>query len=100
MVGAVENVKKTKLNKIQRSLIPAGIKSHQTGIAVEFERANCAARRSEAKNGDDPQTQARKPRLNAKTRTIRLNRGIEQNVQQSLVPRYVSGFRQRRAGDV
>src|SRR5215472_9992317 len=100
MIGAIEYVKKTEVNKVQRGLIPAGIETNQAGIAVEFERPDLAAGRNEAKNGDDAQPQAPKAWLNGETRTLRLYRGVEQHVQQRLVPSYVRGIRQRRASDV
>src|SRR5215472_10703577 len=100
MIGAIENVKKTEVNKVQRGLIPAGIQTNQAGIAVEFERPGFAAGRNEAKNSDDAQPQAPKARLNRKPRLVRLYRRVEQHVQQRLVPSYVRGIRQRRASDV
>ena len=88
------------MNKIQRGLVPLRVETNQSGIAVEFERADFTAGRNEAQNRDDAQPQAPKPRLNRKTRAIRLNRCVKQNIQQGLIPIHIRGIRQRRARDV
>src|SRR5689334_17843927 len=96
MVRTVEDVKESQVNKVQRGLVPTGIETHQTGLAPKLERANLAAGRNKSQDRNDAQAQASKPRLNGKTRTIRLNRTIEQHVQKRLVPDYVRGIAQWR----
>src|SRR5262249_48766517 len=100
MVRTVEDVEKTQVHKAQRGLMPTRIEAHQTRIAVKFERAHFAARRNESEHGNHAQAQARKPRLNRKTRALRLNRSVEQHVQHRLVPDHIRGIGQRRASDV
>src|SRR5260370_1020708 len=91
VVGAIEDVEKTEVDKAQRRLMPPRIETNQAGIAVEFERAAFTAGRNEAQNGDNAQAQARKARLNGKARDIGLNWRIEQHVQQGLVPIDIRG---------
>src|SRR5215831_16643862 len=42
VVGAFENVPEAGLDKAQRGLVPTGIEAHETGIALELERARGA----------------------------------------------------------
>src|ERR1700747_3392388 len=100
MVRSVEDVKESQVNKVQRGLMPPRIEMHQTGIAVKLERANFATGRNKSQNRNDAQAQTCKPRLNRKTRALRLNRANEQHVQQRLVPYYVRGIGQWWPGNM
>src|SRR5215472_1588837 len=100
VVGSVEDMEKAQVHKAQSSLMPAWIETNQAGVAIEFERANFAPRKNQAQNRDDAQPQARKPRLDRKTRAIRLNRSVEQNIQQGLIPKHIGGIGKRRAAEV
>src|SRR5258707_12313902 len=78
MVGAVENVEKTQIDKSQGRLAPPRIETDKTRIASEFERANSAASRQKPKNGDHSQAQARESRGNGKPGLLRLDRTLDQ----------------------
>src|SRR5258707_1231266 len=66
MVGAIENVEKTKVHETHSRLVPSRIETDKAGIADEFERANTAAGWQKPQNGDHPQTQASKRWVNGK----------------------------------
>src|SRR5260370_19999083 len=55
MVGAVQNVEKTQVDKSQGRLMPPRVEADQDGIAGEFERANSADGWQEPKHGDHEQ---------------------------------------------
>src|SRR5467141_3802941 len=99
MVGAVENMEKTQIDKSQGRLVPPRIEADKALIAGEFERANAAAGRQKPKNGDHTQAQARESRVNGKAGLLRLDRILEQNVEHGLVPKDVCVVRERRSGD-
>src|SRR5437660_10823657 len=86
MVGAVENVEKTQVDKSQSGLVPARVEADEIGIASEFESANFAAGREKPKDGYDAQTQPRERRMNGKTGLLRLNWVFERHVEHGLVP--------------
>src|SRR5690242_4510051 len=92
MVSAVEDVKKSQIHKAQSRLVPSRIEPDETRVAVQFESADRTTGGKEAKNRDDAQTQARKPRLDGETRAIRLNGSVKQNVQHGLVPSHIRGI--------
>src|SRR2546421_8628046 len=73
MVGAVENVEKTQVDKSQSGLVPARVETDETGIAGEFECTHFSAGRQKPKDGYDAQTQPRERRMNGKTGLLRLN---------------------------
>src|SRR5437879_6915809 len=100
MVGAVENVEKTQVDKSPSGLVPARVEADETGIASEFERANFAAGWNKPKDGYDAQTQPRERRMNGKTGLLRLNWVFEQHVEQGLVPVDVCVVRKGRSVDV
>src|SRR5260370_34770267 len=64
MVGAVQNVEKTQVDKSQGRLMPPRVEADQAGIAGEFERANSATGWQKPKNGDDAQAEAREAGMN------------------------------------
>src|SRR5438552_114116 len=80
MVGAVENVEKTQVDKSQSGLVPARVETDETGIAGEFECTHFSAGRQKPKDGYDAQTQPRERRMNGKTGLLRLNWVFEQHV--------------------
>src|SRR5712692_1747713 len=77
MIGAVENMEKTKAHEAHSRLVPPWIEVHEAGIAVEFERANSAGGRQKPQNGDDAKAQARKRWVNRKAGLFRPDRVIE-----------------------
>src|SRR5216683_3251909 len=100
VVGAVENVEKTQVDKSQGRLVPPRIEVDKARIAGEFERANSTAGRQKPKNGDHTQAQARESRVNGKTGLLRLDRVLEQHVEHGLVPKDVRIVRKRRSRNV
>src|SRR5256886_3923289 len=80
MVGAVENVEKTQVDKSQSGLVPARVETDETGIAGEFECTHFSAGRQKPKDGYDAQTQPRERRMNGTTGLLRLTWEFEQHV--------------------
>src|SRR2546430_552855 len=100
MVGAVENVEKTQVDKSQSGLVPARVDADETGIASEFECENFAAGWNKPKDGYDAQTQARKRWMDGKAGLLRLNWVFERHVEHGLVPVNVCVVRKGRPRDV
>src|SRR5437016_3819208 len=72
MVGAVENVEETQVDKSQSGLVPARVETDETGIAGEFECTHFSAGRQKPKDGYDAQTQPRERRMTGKPGLLRL----------------------------
>src|SRR5262245_26679954 len=100
MIGPVQDVEESRLDKPQRRLAPARIEPDQARIAGELEGANNSAGRQEPNNSDHAQTQLRKSRADRKVRRVRMNRVLEQHVEQPLVPIELRVIWQPRARDV
>src|SRR5690349_6706807 len=100
MVGAVQNVEKTQVDKSQSGLMPARVEPDEAGVAGQFEGANFAARWHKAKNGDDVKAEPRERWMDGKAGLLRLNWVFQQHIEHGLVPVYVCVVRKRRPGDV
>jgi hypothetical protein len=94
VIGAVEDVEEAELDELQRRLVPARIELDQTGVAEELETAHRAAGRQEAQHRQRPDAEARQPRLDREARLVRLNRVLEQHVEQPLAPEELGRLRQ------
>ncbi len=100
VVRAVENVRESERDESHGGLVPPRIERNHAGVAFELERADRAARRQEAENRDRPDAEARKARVDGKSRPIRLNRIFEQNIEQALRPEKVGVVGQLRSGQM
>src|SRR5262245_11326973 len=100
MISPVQDVEKPRLYKPQRRLEPPRIEPDQARITSELEGANNAAGRQEPNNSGHAQSQLRKPRVDRKVRRVRMNRVLEQHVEQPLVPIEFRVVRQPRACNV
>src|SRR5262245_53948283 len=100
MIEPVQEVEKPRLYEPQRRLAPSRIEPDQTRIAGELECAYNASGRQEPQNSDHAQSQLREPGTDRKVRRVRMNRVLEQHVEQRLVPIDFRVVRQPRARDV
>ena len=100
MVGAVQDVLESELHEVPYRLMPPWIETHQPGVADQLERALGATGRIEADNGDGTQPEAGELRIDRESRTVRLDRILEQNVEQPLRPHELGVVRQPRTGEV
>ena len=67
MVGPIQDVIEAQFARnAHRGLVPAGIETHQAGIAREFECADGASRRQKSQHRDDALAQARQLGMNRK----------------------------------
>ena len=100
MIGSVQDVPEPLPDEPKRRLVPARIEANQPGIAGKLERAHRATGWKEAKNGDGSYPQTSKLRLNRELGSIRLNRVLERDVEEPLVPDEIRCVRQPRSRDV
>src|SRR5215470_1803791 len=100
MIGPVQDVEEPRLDKPQRRLAPTRVEPDHARIASELEGANNSACRQEPHYSHHAQSQLRKPRVDRKVRRVRINRVLEQYVEQPLVPIKLRIVRQPRASDV
>ncbi len=100
MIGAVEDVEEPELDELPCGLPPARVEPDESGIAVELEGAHRAAWRQKAHHGQRADAQPREPRRDREVRALRLDRILEQHVEQPLAPDKLGVRRERRRGDV
>src|ERR1700733_2593451 len=86
VVRTVEDVEKSEIDKPQRRLMPSRIEPDESGVGRELEGPDRRIRREKSENGDDMHAQPTERRVDRKSRTVRLNRILEQDVEHGLVP--------------
>src|ERR1043165_168961 len=86
VIGAVENVEEPQPDEAQHRLMPPRIEWHQSGVAFELVRADHTARRHEPQRRDNADAEAVERHVDGEMRLVRLNRILEQHVENSLFP--------------
>src|SRR5207237_7885050 len=96
MVGAAQDVIESELHKLQRRLVPARIEANETGVALEFERADRSTRRKKPQYCHRADPEAREPRIDREQRSVGCDRILEQDVKQPLAPeKFARGVERR-----
>ena len=81
MVGSIQDVEESHLDKPPRSLIPARIERNQSRIAAELVCPNRSIRRYEPQHRDHSRGKPFKPRPDRERGPIGLNRVLKQHIE-------------------
>ena len=100
MVGAFEDVPEAGCHEAQRGLVPARIEMHDAGIAVKLERADGAVGGRKRSAVETFSAQPIETRMDRELRMRRRRSGIQQHVEQLLVPVELEIGRERRRFEV
>ena len=100
MIGAARDVKEAVRHEPSNHLRRIGIEMNQPGIVVERKRARRPVRRQELQRGLYRDAKPQVVRTNREVRSIRLDRVLEQHVQQPLRDHELGVFGQGRTHEV
>src|SRR6267154_2716999 len=98
MVRSIQDVKKSQFDESQGSLMPTRIEPNEAGITDEFKCAHGAVRRLKSQDDDHALAQTTESGMHRKTRLVRVNGVLEQNVEPGLIPEDLRIAWQARAG--
>ncbi len=100
VVGPLQDVEESRFDEAPGGLVPARVEPDQARIPVQVEGAHAAGCGQEAERNGGSQAEPLEPGPDREVGTIRDDRILEQDVEQSLLPVQVHVTRQRRAGEV
>ena len=100
VVGAFKDVPHALLHKAPGGLVPAWVKVHEAGVAVQFVGALDAVVGYKTQRHRHAQPESRKARVDGEARLRRSNRHLQLHVEHLLVPVELLAWRNASSGQV